>query len=252
MFRPDFDNVCASAEAKLGLLRRSPLGYFIASMLAGAYVAFGGFVSVTVGGLLTAAGSGWAKIAAGFAFTAALSLVIMAGSELFTGNNMVLGAAALAKRVKWIDAVKLWAFCWLGNLVGSWIAVLLYKATGQDTGATAAYFAALATTKVSLPIGQMLARGVLCNILVCLAVWCAARMKSESGKLIMVFWCIFVFMVCGFEHSVANMSLVGTALLDGAVSFGSYALNLLVVTLANMVGGVCFVALPYYIVSRKV
>jgi nitrite transporter NirC len=251
MFKDEFDAVCGQAEKKLAFLKRSPIGYFAASMLAGMFVAFGGFASAAVGGLLSAAGSGWTKIIAAAAFTAALSLVIMAGSELFTGNNMVMGAALFAKRVKISDAARLWIVCWIGNLAGSWLAVLLYRMTGQASGATADYIAALAATKLSLTVWKMIARGILCNMLVCLAVWCAAKLKSETAKLIMVFWCIFVFMICGFEHSVANMSLLGVALVDGTASFGGYVLNLIVVTLSNMVGGIFFVALPYYLASRK-
>lgn len=251
MYRQDFDAICVAAENKLSFMRRSLLGYIVASMLAGLYVAFGGIVAMTVGGLLSAAGSPWAKLAAAFSFTVALSLVVMAGSELFTGNNMVMGAAVLARRVRLRDALKLWIVCWLGNLIGAWVAVLIYRKTGLVTGSTAAYFASTASAKLSLTIPEALARSVLCNICVCLAVWCGLKMRSESGKLIMIFWCIFLFMVSGFEHSIANMSILGVALLDGSAGFWGYIRNLFVVSLGNMIGGIFFVALPYFLASRE-
>ena len=251
MFKQDYDTVSAAAVKKLGFMRRSPLGYFAAAVLAGMFVAFGGFVSATVGGLLTPSGSPYTKLVAAFSFASALSLVIMAGSELFTGNNMVMAAGVLTKKVQIVDALKLWLFCWLGNYAGSWLAAGLYKLTGLASGATAAYIASSAAAKLSLSIPQMLVRGVLCNMLVCLAVWCGLKMKSESGKLIMVFWCIFVFMVCGFEHSVANMSLIAVALMNGQARFLSYVLNIGTVTLGNILGGVLLVALPYWLCSRK-
>lgn len=250
MFKQDFEAVCAGAEKKLGFMRRSLLGYFAASVLAGLFVAFGGFVSVTVSGLLAEAG-GMAKLASAFAFASALSLVIMAGSELFTGNNMVMAAGVLGKRVSAVDAMKLWLFCWIGNYAGAWLGVFLYDLTGLVTGPTADAFASLATAKLSLTGGQMFVRGILCNILVCLAVWCGFKMKSEAGKLIMIFWCIFIFMVCGFEHSVANMSTLGVAVLHKYAMFWEYVRGIGLVTLGNIAGGVLFVALPYWLCARK-
>ena len=250
MFRKDFDAVAEAAVKKLTFMSRSPVGYIAASALAGMFVAFGGFVSVTVGGLLTAAGSPWVKIAGAFAFASALSLVLMAGCELFTGNNMVMGMGVLAKRVKIVDAMKLWLVCWLGNYLGAWIASFLYYFTGLVTGPTAAYFAATAVNKLSMTVPQMFIRGVLCNILVCLAVWCGYKLKSEAGKLIMVFWCIFVFMVCGFEHSVANMSILGVAMLDGSARFWDCVRQIGVVTAGNMAGALLFVVFPYFLCSR--
>lgn len=250
MFRQDFDIVAASAENKLSFMRRSAPGYFAASMLAGVYVAFGGFVSVTVSGLL-AQYTGIVKLASAFSFAAALSLVLMAGSELFTGNNLVMAAGVLTKKVSAVDAMKLWLFCWLGNYAGAWLAVVLFKLTGLVTGPTAEAFAALANAKLSLTGTQMFVRGILCNILVCLAVWCSFKMKSETGKLIMVFWCIFVFMVCGFEHSVANMSTLGVALVMKSAMFWEYVRDIGLVTMGNIVGGVLFVAFPYWLCARR-
>lgn len=251
MFKQEFDTVAAAAENKLAFMRRSHVGYFAASVLAGMFVAFGGLVSLTVGGFLTAAGIAWTKLAAAFSFTSALSLVIMAGCELFTGNNLVMAAGVLTKRVHLVDAMKLWLFCWLGNYAGAWLAVGLYWYTGLMSGATAAYAASVAVAKVSLSIPQMFLRAILCNILVCLAVWCSFKMKSESGKLIMIFWCILVFMVSGFEHSIANMSMVGLAVLDGTVSFWAYVRSVGIVTMGNMAGGVLLVAVPYWLCARK-
>ena len=249
MFKKDIDAVSDAAVNKLEFMRRSPLGYISASILAGMFVAFGGFTATTVGGLLSASG-GYGKLLMAVVFSAALSLVIMAGSELFTGNNMVMAVGVFTRMVKLVDAMRLWLVCWLGNLAGAWIAVLLYYATGLVSGATASFFAATAMTKLSLTIPQMFMRGVLCNILVCLAVWCGFRMKSESGKLIMVFWCIMVFMVCGFEHSVANMSTLGVALIDGSAGIWEYVCQVGVVTVGNIFGAALFVALPYFLCAR--
>ena len=100
----------------------------------------------------------------------------------------------------------------------------------------------------------LLLKGILCNTLVCMAVWCSIKLKSDSGKLIMVFWCIFTFMICGFEHSVANMTTMAVGLMnagDAAVNVGGYIYNLFFVTVGNMIGGVLVVALPYHFIAKE-
>ncbi len=249
MMRTELEALAASAEGKLALLKRSPLGYFALSMLAGGFVALGGFVSATVGGML--AGTAFQKLLAAFAFTAALSLVIAAGCELFTGNNLVFGAALMMGRVPLGKTLLLWLVCWLGNLAGSWLFAGLYLLSGAMNADTEAYIGAVSAAKAALPGLELLVRGALCNMCVCLAVWCSFRLKSEAARLVMVFWCILVFMVCGFEHSVANMSTLGVALCRNAVSVGGYVRNVVLVTLGNMAGGIGLVALPYWLAGRK-
>ena len=252
MFKDEFKAVCNSAAAKLNLMKSNPLGYFVASILAGVFVAMGGFVAFTLAGHLSSseATAIWAKPAQSAAFAAALSLVVMAGADLFTGNNFVMASAGFRKTAAWGDIFKLWGFCWIGNLVGSLLSSALFVAAKVPTGAIGDYFVNLAANKTTTAPVPLFIKAVLCNILVCLAVWCGIKMKSESGKLIMIFWCIFVFMICGFEHSIANMSSIGVSLLTGKVGIGPYLYNVVIVTLGNMVGGIVGVALPYHIISK--
>lgn len=255
MFRTEYDAVCNAAAAKLKLLNTNPAAYFISSMMAGMFISFGSFISMCMGGFLTASGSTLLKFVVPFTFASALSLVVMAGCELFTGNNLVMGAASIEKKISWKDTVRLWIVCYIGNFVGSWIMVLLFQLTHIcNNEAIAAFFASTSASKMSLTPLEQFSRGILCNICVCLAVWCATKLKSESGKLIMIVWCILIFMVCGFEHSVANMSILGVGLLNPAdqlLTVGGYARNLCFVTLGNMVGGVVFVALPYHFIAKE-
>lgn len=255
MFKDEFQAVCNSGAAKNNLLKKNPLGYFVSAMVAGMFISFGSFVAFTLGQAVNAGGAvSFTKLAQAFAFAAALSLVVMAGAELFTGNNFVMAAASMRKSVSWGDTVKLWVVCWIGNLVGSLICVAAFQLTGVPTagdGALAEYFIQISTGKVSLAPLNLLIRAILCNILVCLAVWCSIKMKTESGKLIMVFWCILIFMICGFEHSVANMSIIGVAVANGGVSVGQYLYSVLLATVGNLIGGAVFVALPYHIISKE-
>lgn len=254
MYQEEIQSAGALAVQKQQLLYRRPLAYFISAMLAGVFVGFGVLLSFTAGGLLTADGVPAVKLIMGACFGVALSLVIMAGAELFTGNTFVMMVGLLQKQVHLPHVAAVCALSWIGNLAGSALLAFLYRLTGLGTGAVAQIMADTAAAKMAVPPGQLLVRAVLCNILVCLAVWCGIRMKSEAGKLIMVFWCLLAFFTTGFEHSVANMTLLTAALLNpagAAVDMMGCVYNLAIVTLGNMVGGIVFMALPYYAIGRK-
>lgn len=255
MFRDEWEAVVKGAEGKLRLLKENPVGYLLLSMLAGAYIGFGVLLTNTIGAQL--AGAVYTKTVMGLTFTVALSLVVIAGAELFTGNNLVLSAGMLAGRVKAGAAARLWAVCWLGNLAGAVILAAVYTGTGLSAGAVGAFMASGAAAKASAGPPALLRRGILCNMLVCAAVWCGFRAKSDAGKLIMIFWCLLAFVTTGFEHSIANMTLFAVVLMDPAaaaaagVTFSGALYNLAAVTAGNMIGGICFVALPYFAAARK-
>ena len=252
MYRGDFSRISDGAVSKSAMLGRDPGGYFVLSMLAGAYIGIGVLLAFTIGGLL--AGQPYAKVAMGLSFGVALSLVVMAGAELFTGNNLAMAAGVLDKKVKWSDLAKLWIICWLGNLAGGIILGVIYHFTGLGTGAVGEFMASAAAAKMGAGAAALFTRGILCNFLVCLAVWSASRASSDAGKLIMIFWCLFAFITTGFEHSIANMTLFTVALLEPsgqAVSLGGACFNLILVTLGNIVGGALMVAVPYWIAGRK-
>jgi nitrite transporter NirC len=252
MYTDTFSALSQSAQAKTNFLQRNLSGYFLSAMLAGIMVGFGVLLSYTAGGML--AGVPAVKLVMGAVFAVALSLVIIAGSELFTGNNLVMTAGFLEKTVPASRVLKLWVICYAGNWMGSILLAFIFYGTGLAEGATAEVMAAAAAVKMNVPFFPLLLRAALCNTLVCLAVWCGFRCKSESGKLIMVFWCILVFFTSGFEHSIANMTLLTVTLLNPvkeAIGLGGYFYNILTVTLGNMLGGIAFTALPYYLISRK-
>ena len=252
MFNDEVNVVAKVAEGKIKFLKTNPIGYFIASMLAGMYVGFGIILIFTIGGL--SSGAPYTKILMGASFGIALSLVIMAGSELFTGNNMIMTMGIAKKSVTLKDVIKLSVICFLGNLVGSILLAILFWSAGLSTGQVGEFIANTAAAKMNIDFIPLLVRGILCNILVCLAIWCSFKLKSESAKLIMIFWCLFAFITSGFEHSIANMTLLTIGLLEpysALVSISGYVYNLSVVTLGNMIGGIVFVAIPYYLISKK-
>lgn len=254
MYSQEIESLANASRSKMNFMKTRPLGYFLMSMLAGVYVGFGIILIFSVGGMLSAGGFIGTKIVMGVSFGIALSLVVMAGSELFTGNNLVMAAGLSRRQVSILDAVKLWIFCWVGNLAGSVLLAVMYVQTGLATGAVGEFIAKTSAAKMATASNELFFRGILCNMLVCLAVWCGNKMKSESGKLIMIFWCLFAFITSGYEHSIANMTLLAIGVLNPlgeAISIGGYFYNLFFVTIGNMVGGILFVAVPYLIATNK-
>ena len=249
MFKEEFMAAANGAAGKAKLLKNNPAGYFLLSVLAGMFIGFGILLVFTISGALNGAPA--TKLVMGCCFSVALSLVVIAGAELFTGNNMVMFAGCLKKTVSFGEAVKVWVVCWIGNLVGAILLSIIYNATGLYTDATLTAMTTAAAGKMTAGFIPLLTRGILCNMLVCLAVWCGFRSKSESGKLIMVFWCIVAFFTTGFEHSIANMTLLTLSLFNNggneAITMGGYWFNLLTVTVGNMLGAILLVAIPYYV-----
>lgn len=254
MYYEEIAKISGAAEAKAALLKSDKGRYILSSALAGMYVGFGILLIFTIGGLLSQAQAASVKLVMGLSFGIALSLVIMAGSELFTGNNLVMTIGRLEKRVTVREVWSIYLFSFAGNLLGSIVLAGLFAYSGLLNGSTEAFIVKTAQAKMSLPWLQLFIRGILCNALVCLAIWCSFRMKEETGKLIMVFWCLFAFITSGFEHSVANMTLLTAALLaPGAagVSVGGFIYNIVWVTLGNVIGGALVIGYSYWYIARK-
>lgn len=254
MFSEEINKVAQAAKAKSNLLKSGRVKYLLSSMLAGLYVGLGIMLIFSIGGILASAESPFTKIVMGLSFGVALSLVIMAGSELFTGNNFIMMIGSLKKTVTLVDTIKIWIFSFVGNLLGSIIGAYAFYAAGLARGPVGQFILSASATKMALPIHELIFRGILCNILVCLAIWCSFKMKEETGKLIMIFWCLFAFITTGFEHSVANMTLLSIGLFiphTAAVSLSGFIYNLSFVTLGNMIGGALVLAIPYYLISKE-
>ncbi|WP_066193508.1 MULTISPECIES: formate/nitrite transporter family protein [Gracilibacillus] len=238
-----------TAVSKRNQLQTSKSKYLVMTMLAGFFVGLGIVLIATIGGLLEPQQFAGTKIVTGMAFGVALSLVIMAGADLFTGNNMTMTIGWLTKKTTVLDAGNIWLYSYLGNFVGAILIAVLFYYSGLATGETANYVTSLASGKMNTPFMELFVRGIFCNILVCLAVWCSFKLKNETAKLIMIFWCLFAFITSGFEHSVANMSLLSLALLvphPETVSLVGMFANLIPVSLGNIVGGAVFIGAAYW------
>ncbi|MGZ6143490.1 MAG: formate/nitrite transporter family protein [Myxococcales bacterium] len=247
--------VASAARAKAGLLERAPRQYLVLSMLAGAYVGLGIVLIFAIGAPLAASGSGAVKAVMGASFGVALTLVIFAGSELFTGNNLVMTVGALSRTATPAMLARVWAMSFAGNLLGSGLLALLTAGSGVLSKAPAKEFVlGVVAAKMSAPLLELFLRAVLCNALVCLAVWMGFRTKDETARLVLIFWCLFAFIGSGFEHSVANMTLLAIGLFlphdPALVSWLGFARNLGIVTLGNIVGGAAVIGLSYWYVAQ--
>ncbi len=247
------------AKAKASL---SWLSSLVLAFLAGAFIAFAAQGSTLIAHDPPSFGLG--RLLTGTVFATGLMLVVMAGGELFTGNSlMVVGLLDRAIRPR--DLLRNWSVVYVGNFAGSLFMAFLMAWSGLwrlNGGKVGALVISIATSKVSLDFGQAFVRGVLCNWLVCLALWMAAGALSAAGKAVTIFFPIMLFVASGFEHSVANMYYVPAGILAmadptlsafasssaSAPTWGSFLWkNLLPVTLGNIAGGAIFVAVFYWI-----
>lgn len=253
MYMEDLKRMAEVSRKKVEYFLNAPGGYFLLSALAGIYLGLGICLIFSVGAPFAAEGSAALKLVMGASFGVALTLVIFAGSELFTGNNMVCTIGALARTItcKHVCWIFVWSF--IGNLVGSLVVAWLIIQSGVMAKAPQMdLLMKVAAMKMSAPAWELFIRGILCNLLVCLAVWMAARTKDEAAKIMLIFWCLFAFVGSGFEHSIANQSLLGMALFlphSDAISWMGFAWNQAFVGLGNIVGGALLVGGAYWLSS---
>jgi len=252
MFLDTVDHFANTAAAKSAFLKRSPMGFWISAMMAGAYVGLGIILIFSVG---SDADPAYRSLIMGASFGIALTLVVFAGSDLFTGHTMFMSLGWLRRRVSFGELGACWATSWLGNLAGCAVLATLFIAGGGGAvlHSKSGFIFAVAAAKMNAPALSLFARAVLCNWLVCLALWMAGRMKSDAAKCIAIFWCLFGFIGSGYEHSVANMTLLLIALLTehpDTVSWSGFLYNMLWVSLGNIVAGALFMGLGYWSASR--
>jgi len=241
------------AVNKLAAQRRSLSGHLVRSMLAGMYVGAAIVLIFTIGGSLSMTSPGGVRLLMGVCFGGALTTVIFAGSELFTGSNLVLTLGVFTKRAGVRDLISNWVWTWIGNLLGSILLAWMAIRSGLlDIEPIKGFVVGLVDKKMNLPADQLILRAILANWLVCLGVWMAVRIKSESARILMIWWCMFTFITSGYEHSIANMCGLMLGLLlphpDG-ITWSGYWYNLGLSTLGNIIGGAVFVAGMYWLGS---
>jgi formate/nitrite transporter len=254
-FKTPKETISAISIAGFNKGQMSLLKTFVQALLAGILLSFGGLVALAVAGGLTgigAANPGVQKFAAGAVFPVGLVLIVLTGAELFTGNTMYLPAALFTKQTHWSKVASNWCLVFLGNLTGSLLCAyfLGYLTDVLATDPFLTYAKTVAEKKVHFGWGSALLRGIGCNWLVTLALWCAMLAEDSIGKWVGVWFPIMTFVAVGFEHSVANMFYIPMGMMLGAnVTVGEFLwYNLVPVTLGNIITGTIFVAGAYVFV----
>lgn len=251
----------------VGKATNTTANLLILGIFAGMFIAFGGFAAQTISHSIENAGL--AKFASGAVFPVGLMLVVIAGAELFTGNNLII-VGFMDGKITFGQLLRNWVIVYIGNFIGSiFIAFMvsqsgLFNSTGGLLGATAIK---AAIGKASLPFGQAVIRGILCNIIVVLAVWMATAAKDIAGKILAIWFPIMLFVMSGFEHSVANMYFIPAGIFAksnivcleageiaaeslNVLNISGLFANLIPVTIGNIIGGAIITGLSYWYVYR--
>jgi formate transporter len=246
------------AKARLPLLSMLML-----AVLAGAFIGLGALYFVIVKSDAAALGFAASQLVGGVVFSLGLLLVVVAGAELFTGNNLLVMAWA-DRKISTAELLRNWGIVCIGNFVGAaGLAglVFLSRHTDMNHGAIAEQYVAIAAAKCAMPFWMAFFKGVLCNVLVCMAVWMAIAGRSIVDKAVAIVFPISAFVAAGFEHSIANMYIIPLAMLlqtfDGigvtkyTITWAGFFGNLLPVILGNLVGGAVLVGLVYYVIYQR-
>jgi nitrite transporter len=199
------------------------------------------------------------KLVASAVFGVALTLVIMAGSELFTGLNMIMLQGLAVGTVNAVEVLFVWISSLVGNLMGalafSWLinagGTLSAKTPTGKPGPGEVFIESLVKAKNAAPGAQLFWRALACNMLVCLAVWMAARTRNDAAKIMLIWWCLLAFIAVGLEHSIANMTIYGVAIYHHTASYSDLFRNLVWTVPGNIVGGGLVIGLGYAWIAGK-
>jgi formate/nitrite transporter len=241
-----YEGAVAAGAAKA----KAPFGkIFKLGVVSGCHIGFGAYLAISIGGAcpgLAATNPGLQKMVLGaFGLPFGLIMTLVTGGELFTGNTALIPAAVMEGKATKEDLIKNWSASYLGNFVGSLL--LAYLVFKSGTLGAAPGSVSIAMAKCSLPFDVAFVRGILCNWLVCMAVYMASGCSTMVGKMTAVWFPISAFVALGLDHSIANMFIIPLAMLRGAEITISqmFIKNLIPVTLGNIVGGLLCVMMPY-------
>ncbi len=233
---------------------------FLLGILAGSFIALGGLGSQIASACASDPSS--ARLISSVVFPIGLFMVLVGGAELFTGNCLIF-IPVLSKKATVKGMLRNWCIVYVGNMVGGIIIAALAAFShiySFNDGGLAASVVSTAVAKANISFSDGFLRGILCNILVCMAVWCSFAADELSGKILALWLPVMLFIIGGFEHCVANMYFIPAGMMASAIYgipadslslFGFFVTNLIPVTLGNIIGGSLFVGATYYAVYLK-
>ncbi|MCL2505559.1 MAG: formate/nitrite transporter family protein [Alphaproteobacteria bacterium] len=247
MYQDAINKCIAKAEESQA---KSLFQLLLGGIMAGAYIGFAVLLVFTLANVMP---DSLKMLVMGAFFGVGLVLIIVAGADLFTGYTMFISVALLNKKIKLGKAVQTMAIVWFANLLGSVFVALLYMMCSTNLLNADSLVHVSALNKTTYDFWALFFRAILCNWLVCLAIWMSFR-TSETGKYIATWWCLFAFVVCGYEHCVANMTLLSLSYLgehSDQYTLMGILYNLSIATLGNLISGMLFVGWAYNKLNQK-
>jgi len=242
------------ALKKQKVYRQSVFRYIARAMLASMFIGFGVIVAFKTGNFFYMEESPFTYPMAAITFGAAIILISYGGGDLFTGDTFYYTYAAIRRKMRWAEVVRMWGFSYLGNILGAiTFALLIYLTKLFYDSNVNGFLLYVVAHKMEVPTMELFFRGILCNWLVCLAFFVPMSMKGDGAKMFAMMLFVFCFFISGYEHSIANMCTFAIALVldhPGTISWAGVVHNLVPVTIGNLIGGGLLMGGMYYYVNK--
>jgi len=247
----DIEVLSKLGKIKYNLMKTDPLRFFVRSFMAGAYLGMACILSYTLGAMLSDHGV-IGKIALAATFGIGLVAIVYLGAELFTGNCFVTIIPVLNKELKLRDILPMWLVCYIGNIVGISFVCALFVISGAQEAVLKPYLMTAMQSKLDFNIIQLFIKGMLCNLIVCVAAYSGIKIKDETARLIVIMVFVMAFVLPGFDHCIANAGLfaMGIVQLGSSIDWSLLPLHMLVSTAGNIIGGSVLLGVPIYIMFR--
>lgn len=238
MYTSDIDLIAKMSQKKAKAASDNVGKYVGRGVITGFYIMVAIILSYTTGAILYPKYPEVSKVIVAATFCFAIAMIVFFSGELFTGNNFVMCVGLFKKKVTIGTTLKIWVLTFVANSIGLIIFAYIFIKSGASLGVIQPYIESVAYAKLDLSPTQMVLRGILCNFSVCLAYLSGLKMKTESGKLAMMFFAVFAFIIAGFEHSIANVGVFSVAYFAlGSLPMGLVFKNLFFVVIGNIIGG---------------
>lgn len=248
----EIQKLSGAAVQKYNLSKNNPLKYMLRAIIAGAYLIVAVILSNMTAAVLYSTYPQFGRIAGAVLFPIGIIMIVFLGGELFTGNNLTMAVGLYDKKCTISMVFRVWILSYIGNFIGCFLMSVLFTGSGAGAALLTDYLKSIIWSKLEISAVQMVLRGILCNFMVCIAVLAGSKMKTETGKIVVMTGAVMAFVIAGLEHSVANM---GTYTI-GYILLGGLPINLLVksmffVTIGNILGGAVLLALPLKAMSES-
>jgi len=246
------EKVTEAAEGKVSLLKR-PMMYIVKAIMGGIFISLGVIAAYSAANVVYPINANLAPIMVALMFPVALISIIFFQGELFTTGVFIMGVGALDRKTSVRGGLKVWVTCYFVNFITIFTMISLWCLTkSHPKGMFTEFVTAALNTRLGFNIPQLIFRGALCNFVVCWAYYVALKMKGDAAKFLMIFLCVFVFVISGLEHCIANMGFltVGLYIMEDFPIMDALR-NLLFSTIGNIIGGFVLLAVPVYFLERK-